>query len=197
MLLNFVLALLAALPATAGPSERDKEIALAVSAGPPHFASEAGVYVLEAAGFVRVRESRNGFHCLVERSEPGAVEPQCLDAEGSETVLPRILMAARLRAEGKAPAEVQAAIGAAYREGQLRAPRRSGVNYMLSKENRVPMGDGRVAPFPPHLMFYAPYLTNADLGAAPNGGGPAFVIEGGSPGAYIIVPVSVETGAHH
>lgn len=190
-------ALLAALPVAADAPAREREVALALSAGPAHFASEAGVYVLEGAGFVKVRDSRNGFHCIVERSEPGAVEPQCLDAEGSQTVLPRILMAARLRAAGRTSAEVQAEIGAAYRDGRLRAPRRPGINYMLSKENRVPMGDGRVAPFPPHLMFYAPYLTNADLGSKLGPGEPLFVIEEGSPGAYVIVPVSAGEPAHH
>ena len=49
---------------------------------------------------------------------------------------------------------------------------------------------GVVAPFPPHVMFYAPYLTNADLGSEGQaGGGPAFVAAAGTPYALIIVPV--------
>ncbi len=197
MFLPLAVTLLGAAPGAAEPQARDAEIALALSAGPAHFSSEAGVYVLEVHGYTKLRESRNGFHCIVERSEPGALEPQCLDAEGSETMLPRILMAARLRAEGKTAAEVDAAIAAAYHDGRLRAPRRPGINYMLSKQNRVPMGDGRIAPFPPHLMFYAPYLSNLDLGVKPGSGSPAFVINEGRPGAYVIVPVPAEDGAIH
>jgi len=58
-------------------------------------------------------------------------------------------------------------------------------------------------PFPPHLMFYAPYLTNADLGLdgtlGPDGNpvGPAFVAGEGSPQALIIVPVGAHQSAGH
>jgi hypothetical protein len=51
---------------------------------------------------------------------------------------------------------------------------------MLSMQTLVPNSKGDV-PFPPHLMFYAPYLTNADLGLdgslGPDGNpaGPVFV----------------------
>jgi len=44
-------------------------------------------------------------------------------------------------------------------------------------------------------MFYAPYLTNADLGSdSPAGGGPAFVSGEGTPGALIIVPAGEHQG---
>ena len=36
---------------------------------------------------------------------------------------------------------------------------------MLSMEKLLPNVKGAVVPFPPHVMFYSPYLTNADLGA--------------------------------
>jgi hypothetical protein len=63
------------------------------------------------------------------------------------------------------------------------------------KENLVPNAKGKVTHFPPHLMFYAPYLTNAELGAGdvlgPDGNpaSPAFVAVEGTPLALIIVPV--------
>jgi hypothetical protein len=65
---------------------------------------------------------------------------------------------------------------------------------MLSSENIVVVDaeKGIVAPFPPHIMFYGPYLTNADLGSDGSSSGPAFVAGEGSPHALIIVPV----GAH-
>jgi len=44
---------------------REKEIALALSAAPEHLRYDAGVYVLERNGFVKVRSSTNGFTCIV------------------------------------------------------------------------------------------------------------------------------------
>ncbi len=167
----------------------EREMAAALSAGPAHLAADAGVYVLEAKGYAKVRDSKNGFTCIVDRDSPPSFEPECLDAEGSETSLPRILFKAELRAQGKSEAEIKAAIAEGYASGRFRAPRRPGIVYMLSKENRV-VADretGRIINFPPHVMFYAPYLTNADIGAGP--GGPAFVIGEGTPGALVIVTV--------
>jgi len=45
-------------------------------------------------------------------------------------------------------------------------------------------------------MFYAPYLTNADLGSVVNRG-PAFVAGEGTPHALIIVPVGAHTDSGH
>lgn len=179
------------------PLPREREIAAALAAGPAALAQAAGVYVLEQHGYVLVRPSRNGFHCLVGRDLPGAFEPQCFDAEGSQTLLRQLLLAAELRMGGASDGEIERAVGAAWASGELKAPRRPGVNYMLSPENRVPMdAEGRIAPYRPHVMFYAPYLTNADLGAEPMGSSPIFVINEGGPAAYVIVPVPEEAAAH-
>jgi hypothetical protein len=171
------------------PPERETSAALA--AGPPHFAAEAGVYLLTADSFRLARPSGNGFHCLVLRSRPGAFEPECFDAEGSATLLQEELLRAELVMAGRPPGEVDREIAAAWSAGRLRAPRRPGINYMLSPENRVPVDDrGTIAPYRPHVMFYVPYLTNEDLGSQPGEpGSPVFVINEGTPGAYAIVPV--------
>jgi hypothetical protein len=54
------------------------------------------------------------------------------------------------------------------------------------------MDHGDVEPFPPHVMLYAPYLTNAELGADigtdGNPTGAAFVAREGTRDAVIIVP---------
>ena len=58
----------------------------------------------------------------------------------------------------------------------------------------IPNGKGGIAPYPPHVMFYAPYLTDADLGSNGalgldgNPAGPAFVAGAGTPQALIICP---------
>ena len=68
----------AAQPATSQPlplMDRQREIALALSACPPTVAEKAGVYVLGASGYERVRESQNGFTAVVQHSVPAAQEP--------------------------------------------------------------------------------------------------------------------------
>jgi hypothetical protein len=172
---------------------REREIAAALAAAPASLREGAGVYLLGAQGFVLDRPSRNGFHCLVARDLPTAFEPQCFDAEGSETLLVATLLEAELRMAGRSAAEVKRAVGEAWTEGRLRAPRRPGINYMLSRENRVPVDDaGTVRPYGPHLMFYAPYLRNSDFGVAAPGKDPIFLINEGLPGAYVIVPVVLD-----
>ena len=172
------------------PMPAAEETSEALAAGPPSIRDGAGVYLLAADGYRLARPSANSFHCLVGRSQEGAFEPQCFDAEGSATLLPAVLLAAELRQAGHPPEEVERRVAAAWAGGRLRAPSRPGVNYMLSAKNRVPVGPDRVIPYGPHLMFYAPYLTDADLGGDPSGEtSPLFVINEGKPGGYVIVPV--------
>jgi hypothetical protein len=173
--------------------DRQREIALALSSCPSILAEKAGVYVLEASGYVKVRESQNGFTSIVQHSVPGAQEPQCMDAEGARTILPRILRVAELRAQGKSPDEIKRFVAEAFPKGVFEPPRRGGIDYMLSAENVVPNDHGVTAPFPPHVMFYAPFMTNADIGSEGQGGGPVFVAAQGTPYALIIVPVPTGT----
>jgi hypothetical protein len=87
---------------------------------------------------------------------------------------------AELRAEGKSPEQIKQLVANAFDKGIFQPPARLGV---------VPLDEkGTIGPFPPHVMFYAPYLTNADLGAK-NLAWPAFVAVPGTPGALTIVPV--------
>jgi hypothetical protein len=178
--------------------DRQREIALALSACPPSVASEAAVYVLDKAGYVKVRDSRNGFTAIVQHSLPNR-GPRCMDAEGTRTHLPRILKVAELRAQGKSREEIKSFVADAFAKGVFQAPTRPGVDYMLSTENVVTIDEnkGIVAPYPPHVMFYAPYLTNADLGSDGDPRGPAFVANEGSPHALIIVPLGTYTGPGH
>jgi hypothetical protein len=175
--------------------DRPTEIALALSACPPPVAGGAAIYVLERSGYVKARESQNGFTAIVQHSLPTSQEPQCMDAEGTRTLLPRMLKVAELRAQGKSADEIRAFMAGAFARGLFRPPARVGVDYMLSTHNLVPNSQGVVTPFPPHVMFYAPYLTNTELGldgslaADGNPQGLAFVAAEGTPQALIIVPV--------
>src|ERR1700740_3706470 len=144
---------------------REKEIELALSAAPEHLRNGAGVYVLERTGFVKVKESANGFTCIVNRDHPLNQKPVCFDAEGTATILPKILRVGELLMQGRAMSEINAEIEEGFRSGKYISPRRAGVAYMLSGDIRnYNSRTGKVKSFPPHVMFYAPNLTNADLG---------------------------------
>jgi hypothetical protein len=179
--------------------DRQKEIALALSACPAPVASQAAIYVLEKTGYVKIRESQNGFTAIVQHALPNSQEPQCMDAEGTRTHLPRILKVAELRAEGKSRDEIKRYVADAFAKGVFQPPSRPGIDYMLSTENIVAVDEDKSlsTPFPPHLMFYVPYLTNADLGSDGSPRGSAFVVNEGSPHALMIVPVAAGRGGAH
>jgi hypothetical protein len=117
--------------------DRQKEITLALSACPPSVATKAAVYVLDNSGYVKVRDSQNGFTAIVQHSLPNSQEPQCMDAEGTRTFLPHILKVAELRAQGKSREETKRFLDDAFANGVFPAPTRPGVIYMLSRENLV------------------------------------------------------------
>jgi len=145
---------------------RDQEIALALSASPANLRDRAGVYALEKHGFVKVRDSKNGFTCIVNRDHPLSLKPTCYDAEGTATILPKVLRVGELLMQGKPLDEIRAEIAEGFRSRKYVSPRRPGVAYMLSREIRnFNSRTGKLESFPPHVMFYAPNLTNEDIGS--------------------------------
>ena len=168
------------------PANEAEEIRMALSALPEGMRDAAGVYVLGAKGFVRARESRSGVNCLLSRSRPDTQEPICWDREGSETILPLALAKAEWRAAGASDDEIQKREHEGFATGRFRAPRKGGVSYMLSSENWVHNGQ-KVVKYFPHLMFYAPYATNADIGSDGKDPNAPWVLNPGTPHAYIIV----------
>ena len=75
--------------------------------------------------------------------------------------------------------------------GTFKAPSKPGVIYMMSPHNVVTIDEdkGIAAPFPGHLMFYAPNATSADLGSDGAPTSPLFVVDEKTPHALMIVPV--------
>ena len=173
--------------------DRQKEIALALSACPQSVAGKAAVYVLEKSGYVKVRESQNGFTAIVGHAFSNSVDPQCMNAEATRAHLPPMLKLAELRAQGKSSEEIKRIIAEGYANGSFPKPTGLAIDYMLSKENFVPNFKGGVSPYPPHVMFFVPGITNAELGAdvtlGPDGNphAPAFVVNEGTAQAIIIV----------
>jgi hypothetical protein len=168
------------------PANQAEEITLALSALPEPMRAGATVYTLGPKGYVKAREGTSGVNCLVERSRPDTQEPICWDREGSETIMPLTLARAEWRAAGASEAEIERRAGEGFAKGQFRAPRKAGVSYMLSAENYVFNGQ-RVVKYHPHVMIYAPYVRNADIGTTPGDPNAPWVLNEGSPHAYIIV----------
>ncbi len=172
--------------AAAGESKRDSEIEvlpreleveLALSAAPKHLRAEAGVYVLEKNGYAQVRESKNGFICIVTRPDfgiqEGAFEPMCLSPEAVRVYLEVILENAKLRAQGKSLEELNRIISNGYATGKYETPSKPGVIYMLSPINRVGANTGKnflpgagdgVIPVHPHIMYFGFNVSREELG---------------------------------
>jgi hypothetical protein len=174
---------------------RETEKEMALRAAPVYLREGAGIYVLGREGFKKVRESTNGFNCLVGRQGVGVKAPVCYDAEGSVTTLVASLRSMQLLQQGRSESEVERLIDDDYRTGKLLAPRRSGIAYMLSAEfiKEDPKTKAIRVLYPPHVMIYAPYLKNADIGVRPDQVRSKtfiWVLNEGRPDAYIIVPAT-------
>lgn len=142
------------------------EAALALSALPQQMRAEASAYALGPDGFRKVVEGTGPFSCIVERNHPKSIIPQCVDGKGTEVILPAIMFRAQLAMEGHSPAEVQTRFQERVAAGEFQAPDSLGVNYMMSPFNYIYIQRAdRITTIPPHLMHYAPYTSNADIGA--------------------------------
>ncbi len=141
------------------------EQALALSAAPAYLRDQASVYLYGPEGYRRGRTGSNPFTCIVNRDHPKTLKPVCFDTEGTATVLPKILDVGAKLAKGVPLQAINAAVKAGFESGVYVSPRRAGVAYMLSRYNRpVQRSTNALGWFPPHVMFYAPNLTNEDIG---------------------------------
>ena len=166
---------------------RALEIEVALSAAPKHLRDQATVWALDQSGYTKVKEGTNAFSCLVSR-RGGDLFPVCWDAEGTRSLLPIDLDDAEMRMSGKSSAEIEAIIAQRFKQGQYRPPARAGIAYMLAPLRYRIDETGRVtrSPSNPHLMFYGPNLTDADIGGAR--GAPVFINRVG-PDGMMIVPI--------
>ncbi len=166
---------------------REDRIKLAESAAPEEISGKATIYVLDHTGYVRVREGTNGFSCIVDRQTPWNLEPTCFDAEGTATTLPTRIFVEEQRAKGKTEEQIKAELDEGYKSGRFNAPAKPGVVYMMSDRGFLLVGTNKLVPLPPHLMFYAPYATEKDIGSPPPAANMPHLIRAGQPDAYIIV----------
>lgn len=154
------------------------ETQFALSAAPPALRDKASVYLLDPKqGYALSRQGTSGVSCIVQRTDWEMADYRndiywavCYDAAGTKTYLKSIMDAAALRAQGLSSAELKAEMQKRFREKTYTAPEKAGVSYMIGPVMRT-LGppDLKVHTMAmPHLMFYAPGVTNADLGAAPD-----------------------------
>ena len=181
-----VLALVTSLSVPYEILDPDREVELARSAGLAPWNEEATIYVLGPGGYFKAKKGTNGFSCMVGRSDPGTRWPVCFDAVGTETILPRYIREAELRLQGKSEREVRQDTAERFLTGVYRAPSRTGISYMLSKESITSNGKELILA-PPHLMIYAPNVRSEAIGAVANHAHSPMALFEGDPHGYIIV----------
>ena len=195
-------------PTDTKPSiNREQEIELALKAALVHLRKDATVFVFTKNGYEKVRTGSNGFNCMVNRDgqQNGETEvhPTCWDPEGSRTILPVMLRVGELLAQNKSAADIKQAIDEGFAHGQFHSPAKAGIAYMLAGDPKFDRKSGQLSTteFPPHYMFYAPGVTNADIGVSTEGmkqtPGLPFVYSGYSGAtrtAYIIVMANQNAG---
>src|SRR6267143_3099587 len=167
------------------PLPRDLEIELALSALPPHFRDNATVYTLNPdEGFEVVHKGTNGFHAFVARTgddtfrgswaftkyRDDILYPISFDEAGTKAQMRVFIDAAEMQAKGTPPEELKKIIQDRYKAKYYKAPERAGVSYMLSPILRTyvnpDQNDSVATSNIPHIMHYAPNVSNEDVGGA-------------------------------
>jgi len=186
------------------PLPRDLEIQLALSALPPHLRDSATVYVLNPdKGFEVARKGTNEFHAFVARTgddtfrgswpftkyRDDILYPVSFDKAGVKAQMRVFFDAAEMQARGTPPGELKRIIQNRYKTKYYKSPERAGISYMLSPVLRGyinPEENDSVATLNiPHVMHYAPHVSNNDIGGGKPGGMDPFVIFHG-PHGYTI-----------
>jgi len=166
-----------------------EEIRLARSGAPPEVSKAATVLVLRNGKYVEAVKGTGDVTCLVNRSQPLSLEPECYDAEASATVLPIQRFQTEQRIAGTPKQAIDARVDERLRSGEFRLPRRPALVYMMSAEQVLYNDNGqKVGPWLPHLMWYFPYMKAADLGMPAANATISFIGEGTSLSA-VVVPV--------
>jgi len=190
---------------------RDLEIQLALSALPPHLRDNATIYVLNPdKGFEVARKGTNGFHAFVARTGDDSFRgswplaayrddilyPISFDAAGAKEQMRVFFDAAEMQAKGTPPGELKKTVKERYKTGYYRAPERAGVSYMLSPILRTYVNpeesDSVATSNNPHVMYYAPNVSNEDVGGKP----PGIRIEGYGMSVSGFYPFVIMPGPH-
>ncbi|MGI0023929.1 MAG: hypothetical protein ACREA4_02145 [Nitrososphaera sp.] len=186
------------------PLPRDLEIQLALSALPPHLRDNATVYILNPdKGFEVARKGTNEFHAFVARTGDDAFRgswplteyrddilyPISFDKAGAKAQMRVFFDIAEMQAKGTPPGELKRIIKERYKTKYYKSPERAGISYMLSPILRTywnpDENDSVVTANIPHVMYYAPNVSNEDIGGGMPGSMYPFVILHGPHGYSI------------
>ncbi len=177
------------------------ETRFALSALPASMRQAATVYLLDVQhGYFIAQRGTSGIACLVQRTAWEQADfrddiyvPRCYDGAGSRSYLHVLIDAAALRAAGMKPAALKTEIEARYKKHRYSVPDRAGLSYMEAPLMRTWGPDGITVSMVsgPHVMFYAPGVTGADIGALPNGSkSDPFIVEEGVPEQSFIIQLA-------
>jgi hypothetical protein len=195
------------------PLPRDVEIELAASSLPAHLRKNATIYVLDPRkGFEVARKGANGFHALVARTGDDAFRgswplteypkdvlyPVAFDAAGAAAHMRVIFDAAQEQAKGMPAAELKKLIQERFKTGHYKPPARAGVSYMLAPMMRT-YDDPETSPkittaSHPHVMYYAPNISDEDIGSGKLGSMYPHLIMSG-PHGVIVQPLDTKEKA--
>ena len=142
--------------------QRQAEIALARTAGPPSIAANAEVLVLTPNGFETAAKGTNGWVCLVERSWNSAFDdtefwnpkergPDCLNPPAARTEIPQQIQEAKWALGGLSRQQMAEKTKAAFVDHTFKSPEPDAFGFMLSKEGYLNHARG---PWQPHMMFF-------------------------------------------
>ena len=171
---------------------RAREIALARSAAPPAVSDSATIYVLGEKDYEIALRGTNGNTCFVDRSRVEAIAPQCFNAEGAATIMELEMHRIALLHQEHSVAETDREIADGLASGRFHLPRRPVLCYMMSADQHLFDDAGKpVGHWYPHLMWYIPYITAAELGLGKTGsdGTTTIVQWEGSPLASVMIIV--------
>lgn len=168
-----------------------EEIGLARSAAPASISRAARVWLLTDRGWVVGDSGSSDVSCLVNRSWPASLEPECFDPEAAATIMPMEMRRTELLHRGTPADEVEREIARGLMEGRFRLPARMAVVYMMSARQQLIGDDGQPAgAWRPHLMIHFPFLTDEQLGHHGAAGLDAgMVVDPGKPTANLMVVV--------
>jgi hypothetical protein len=153
-------------------TDKDAEVALALSAAPDSISRDAEVMILGRHGFETAVKGKNGFVCIVGRGWTSAPDPEfwnpkvrvpmCLNAAAARSYLLWITKITELGLAGDTLAQVNEAMAAAIAKKQLPPMKSGAMCYMMSKQGY----GGDTAPhWPSHLMFFYSNTDPASWGA--------------------------------
>jgi hypothetical protein len=155
---------------------RNAEISLARSAAPKSVSEDAQILVLTEKGFETAVKGTNGFVCMVARSwsapyndpdfwDPNVHAPICYNALAANSQVPATNKRTQAAMAGGLQAQIQAAVAAAIKSGELHSAEAGSMAYMLSKQTYL---NHQVGHWHPHLMFFTPGTDPKSWGALPD-----------------------------